>query len=102
MMFKKTLATLLIAASAFAMTEPASAQMSCMSMDAGRAILAQNPGLLNLNAAAQRSGTTGQIVSAELCNFNGQYVYVINELGGDGAVRRKVVSASNGAVIPGL
>ena len=71
-------------------------------MDAARSVLAQNPNLLNLNAAAERSGTTGRIVSAEFCNFNGQYVYVINELGGDGAVRRKVVSAASGAVVPGV
>lgn len=102
MMFKKTLASLLVAASAFALFEPASAQMSCMPMEAARAVLAQNQNLLNLNAAAQLGGITGQIVSAEFCNFNGQYVYVINELGGDGAVRRKVVSALNGAVIPGV
>lgn len=101
MMFKKTLASVLLAASLFGVTAPASAQMSCMSMDAARSILQQNPSLLSLNAAAAASGTRGQIVSAEFCNFNGQYVYVINELGGDGTVRRKVVSAQNGAVIPG-
>ena len=61
-MFKKTLAALFVAASLFAATEPASpqlgqvAQMSCMPMDAARSVLAQNPNLLNLNAAAQRSG----------------------------------------------
>jgi len=76
------------------------AQLSCFSQDAARGVLGQNPGLLSLSAAAQRSGA-GQIVSADFCMFNGQYVYVINALGPGGAVRRLVVSAANGSIVPG-
>lgn len=100
-MFKKILVPLLLTASLFAASAPASAQTACMSQDAARGVLQQNANLLSLAEAAQRSGTTGQIVSADFCLFNNQYVYVINELGRDGTVRRKAVSAVNGAVVPG-
>jgi len=101
-MFKKALMAALVASATIAVASPAPAQqmaqLSCMSQDAARGILGQNANLLSLSAAAQRSGV-GQIVSADFCMFNGQYVYVINALGAGGAVRRVIVSAANGSIV---
>ncbi|MCC6734543.1 MAG: hypothetical protein IT534_00280 [Bauldia sp.] len=101
-MFRKALTTALVASALIAAAGPApaqqAAQLSCMSQDAARSVLAQNPALLSLSTAAQRGGV-GQIVSADFCMFNGQYVYVINALGAGGAVRRVIISAANGSIV---
>jgi hypothetical protein len=76
------------------------AQLSCLDQNAAQAALRAG-NLLNVTAAAQRNGITGQIVSPSFCTLNGVYVWVFSEVGRDGVVRRYVVNATTGAVVPG-
>jgi len=41
----------------------------------------------------------GEVVSAQLCQANGQYVYLVNVLSAAGEVKRLTVNAGNGSIL---
>lgn len=41
----------------------------------------------------------GEVVSAQLCQAGGQYVYLVNVLSAAGEVRRLTVNAGNGSIL---
>ncbi|MCW5695247.1 MAG: PepSY domain-containing protein [Bauldia sp.] len=76
------------------------AQLVCLSQEAGRAALNRDAPVLNLAQALQIAGISGEVVSYQLCQLNGAYVYQINVLGPGGVVTRYVVDAVSGAILP--
>ena len=111
-MLRKTLSIAAIAGVLAASTPPASAQllqfgqqeaqMSCLPNLMVRALQAAQS-LLNVTQAAQQAGITGRILTdgLQLCQIGGVYAWVFNEIGADGATRRRVINARTGQPIPG-
>lgn len=75
------------------------AQLVCLSQEAGREALSRAP-VLSLAQALQVAGIGGEVVSYQLCQLNGGYVYQINVLGPGGVVTRYVVDAMTGFILP--
>lgn len=75
------------------------AQLVCLSQEDGRAALSRAP-VLSLAQVLQIAGIVGEVVSYQLCQLDGAYVYQINVLGPGGVVTRYVVDAANGFIRP--
>lgn len=75
------------------------AQLVCLSQEDGRAALNRGAAVLSLQQALQIAQITGEVVSYQLCQLNGVYVYQINVLGAGGVVTRYVVDAASGLVL---
>ena len=86
---------------AVGLATPASAQ-ACLSASDARGPL-QNGQILPLSQIGPRVAASvgGQVVSAELCQSGGRYVYIVNVLSRAGQVRRLTVDAGTGAIIGG-
>jgi uncharacterized membrane protein YkoI len=78
----------------------AQAQSACFSADETRVHVAQL-GLVSLHDVVRsaRGGSQSDLISARLCETNGNMVYMITMLGRDGRVVRMTVDARTGNVI---
>jgi uncharacterized membrane protein YkoI len=78
----------------------ASAQQTCFSAEETRVNVAQF-GLVSLHDVVRsaRGGSQADLISARLCETNGNMVYMIAMLGRDGRVMRMTVDARTGNVI---
>jgi uncharacterized membrane protein YkoI len=78
----------------------ASAQQACFSAEETRAHVVKL-GLVSLHDVVRsaRGGNEADLLSARLCETNGNMVYMIAMLGRDGRVMRMTVDARTGSVI---
>jgi uncharacterized membrane protein YkoI len=93
------IATIVLAAIAAACV-PAGAQSSCFSPDETREMVPRH-GLIPLNDVVRsaRGTSAADLISARLCETQGNLVYMIAMLGRDGKVMRLTVDARTGDVI---
>jgi uncharacterized membrane protein YkoI len=79
---------------------PAAAEQVCFGADETR-VLVERHQLISLHDVVRsaRTGGSSELISARLCETNGQLVYMIAMLGRDGRLVRMSVDARTGSVI---